>query len=153
MMSRTMRQVGHAFALTCAVGLVPQPLAATPFGVAVKAEQLTGDAQGACRPSFSFTYPTDIEPHDRKVRIQGDNGRIDVEKVWHFPLEGKAHATRKAGIGMTSATFASFEIVPCRPTMWVVTIGPCHSQSCPPMGLLRSAELGQMTVIRKRIDQ
>ena len=136
----------------------PPETAANPDAVVLSARQVAGSAKGAtsgCRVRFPITYPADVPPHARQIRVFQVDAPTSVantvyDDAWRFPISpDRPYLTSNPDGTITWRGFGK-SFAPCQHTSWVVEIGQCVSGDCPPATFYPSRDMGDISVELRR---
>jgi hypothetical protein len=92
------------------------------------------DRENFCIVGFSVTYPKDIAPHSRHVRITTLWSEASQDNPWSIPSLGAPDSFTHNEDGTVTFTGAVYDsVIPCDPevTARTLAIGPCAEGDCP----------------------
>uniref|UniRef100_UPI003B51BB07 hypothetical protein n=1 Tax=Roseovarius indicus TaxID=540747 RepID=UPI003B51BB07 len=136
----------------------PPEAAPNPDAVVLSARQVSGSAEGAtsgCRVRFPITYPADVPPHRRQIRVYPMDAPTSVantiyDDAWRFPISPNRPYLRSNPDGTITWRGFGKRFAPCQHTSWVVEIGECVSGECPPATFYPSRDMGDISVELRR---
>lgn len=118
----------------CPVAALAQEVAAEPSHDIIFSPQII-DRENHCIVGFAVTYPKDVTPHSRHVRITTLWSEVSQDNPWPIPSLGAPDSFTHNEDGTVTFTGAVNESVGgCDPelTARTLAIGPCSGGDCAP---------------------